>query len=195
MISVHHRILCGVAAVALVSGCAAAPEPPPPSPTGTTTSTTAPTAPPTVGSPVDVTPYAGGRACSLLTTRQVAELGFPGDATALFETRDDGPGCMWTRDDGNGPFEILSITISLTGDPLAARYRRSGDVKVFEEHTVRGLPSAATSDGLGDQCEVTIGTGNGQGIEILGHLVDDEDPELCDRLLTAAGWVIDAVQR
>jgi hypothetical protein len=48
---------------------------------------------------------------------------------------------------------------------------------------------------VGDHCEVIVDVGNGQGIAITGSLTTEPDPELCDRLVTSAEWVVDAARR
>jgi hypothetical protein len=135
-----------------------------------------------------------------LTVQQVTELGFPADTEIHDE--DDTRGCAWTRGDSKteASFALLAVTIHLTGDPLAAAYRENESPPqgtTFAARTVRDLPAVTLARGYSyDQCEVTVGAGNGQGIVILGHLVVGEDePSLCDRLVTAAELVVDAVRK
>jgi len=83
------------------------------------------------------------------------------------------------------------------GDPLAKAYQDNGpkEWSAFEEHTARGLPAVTQVPGEGERvCKVVVGAGNGQGIAIVGSL-GLEDPTLCQRLLTAAEWVVDAVRK
>ncbi|TDV46206.1 uncharacterized protein DUF3558 [Actinophytocola oryzae] len=164
-----------------------------------------PSVAPSVSRPVDLGPYYD-QPCSLLNAQQLTELGFPAD-DQIEDEQDGARVCAWSRDNSNtdASFTLLSISIYTTGDPLAAAYQKFNSDRAedkwqtiaFGEHTVRGLPAVTRGDrDDGSQCEATVGAGNGQGIVILGHLYTyNEKPELCDRLVTAAELVVDAVRR
>jgi hypothetical protein len=75
------------------------------------------------------------------------------------------------------------------------RVRTTNGGTTFEEHAVGGLPAVKMARGYSEsQCELIIGAGNGQGIVLLGELfVGEGETSVCDRLVTAAGYVVDAV--
>lgn len=204
----YARILQGLVLTgALVApGCTGTGAPPTPQESSidtTTTATEVPSAPPSVDVPVDLSSYS--QPCSLLTAQQLGELEFPSEASP--EQDGQSHRCTWHEDDRDqeAPFVIFAVTIHLTGDPLARVYqehhsRRGNEEQEwtsFEAHTVRGLPAVTLVRGLAEaQCEVIVGAGNGQGVVVFGSLSGRaEDPGLCDRLVTAAGWVVDAVRR
>lgn len=184
-------------ALTAVTGCTGPTDPPTP----TTTSQPSPQKPrpssaPDVGEPIDLRPYRR-HSCALLNAAQLQDLGLP---PQTFEGADAETGvCRWDADGRYG------LDLYVTGDPLAVAYRDSnlrldsGEWRwpLFEPQTIRGLPAVTHSTFDPETyCEVVVSTGNGQGIDISGSVLeDDADPELCDRLVTAAGLVIDAVQR
>jgi len=190
-----------VAAVAL-SACTAEPSPPPdttPPETSATSETARPTGPPPVAAPVDLGAL-GGHACAVLSGAQQAELGMRVAPTEAGET------CVWDQSErapGSGDQFGYVLGVDLAGDPLAEAYRRGDDRTgagqdytwaLFEPRSVRELPAVVRSlvDPAG-QCEVVVGTGNGQGISVKG-VVAPTDPDLCDRLVSAAELVVDAAR-
>jgi hypothetical protein len=210
------RTLLGlvIAAAATLSGCGETENPPPPPSTGPTTTssgTPVPSVPPSVSAPVDLTPYAR-HPCTALTVQQVTDLGIPSEEIKEVPTYEDGKRgehwlCEWTWDDR--PPELQSrrdtywLTVYVTGDPLAKAYQdnnsRRGEknsMRKFEEHTVRGLPAVARFNGEGEHaCAVVVGTGNGQGLELVANRGPVRDvPSFCPRLIAAAELIVDAAR-
>jgi len=110
--------------------------------------------------------------------------------------------CEWEHRSGSGTEQYAyEIRLNMSGDLLAEAYRESnepnhGDPKwvVFETRDIRGLPAVIRSlSTLDDHCEVIVGTGNGQSVEISG-VIGTADPTMHDRLVTAAEWVVDAAR-
>lgn len=180
-----------------LAGCAGPTTPPTPtSRPSTTTEAPRPTTAPEVAEPIDLRPHRL-HSCGLLSPGQLHDLGFPPQTS---EGADAESGlCKWNSD------YRYALTVYVTGDPLAAAYRDSnlrdnGEWRwpLFEPRTIRGLPALVHSRFPPPKsfCEVVVSTGNGQGIEVTGVVsTGDYEPGLCDRLVTAAGLVIDAVQR
>jgi uncharacterized protein DUF3558 len=190
-------------AILAVSGCSSS-EPATTAPSTTTSAQKAngrPTAPPAVATPVDLgslrrTP------CAALTSAQQKQIGFqavePGDHEGT--TADTGF-CVWQRkpesgkDDGYG----YRLTLSISGDQLAKVYAEASDPDghwtEFEPREIGDLPAVVGSVTTPEnQCDVVVGAGNGQGIEINGTIVPD-DPTLCDRFVQAAEWIVAAARR
>lgn len=203
------RIVPLLAALAVaVGGCTGdvgAERPPSSTVAGTTTSRPAssevsrPTIPPAVTEPVDLRSF-HAKPCATLTAEQQREVGFHQYDPVDHESSNSQFGvCVWRDNpepatDANYGYRLM---LHISGDPLAEAYAAGDDRamwSVFEPRQVRGLPavvrSLSTTD---DQCEVVVGTGNGQGITISGTIAAS-DPTLCDRFTTAAEWVIDAVR-
>jgi hypothetical protein len=212
-----RRIAPVIAVVALIiAGCTSEDNPNPGATTTTTTQaaptttakpsttseTSRPTNAPPVTDPVDLRRF-HEHPCAALTRAQQQEIGFrkydpvePEGANTQFGT------CVWLEepkagtDDGYG----YRLTVSMSGDPLAGAYAESNPHEgvnwvVFEPRQIRGFPAVVRSlTRPDDQCSVVVGTGNGQGIEVDGTITAD-DPTLCDRFVTAAEWVVDAVRK
>jgi hypothetical protein len=189
-------------ATAILTGCSSDNDvaPTPPATTEPTTSEIPrPTAAPPIETPVDLTPYRRPT-CALLTAAQVTELGLP-PQTLNGGTPESGI-CSWSTTEGG--HDLYTLDLLLTGDPLSEAYRRSNDrldsgkrvSELFEIRTIGGLPAVVTS--MRDPstfCAVIVGTGAGQGISITASIsFNDPDPELCDRMVTAAEWVIEAAR-
>lgn len=207
------RILAGLVFVAAttLSGCAETETPPPPpsrTSATTTSSTPLPSVPPPVNTPVDLTLYAS-HPCTVLTVQQLTDLGIPTEEIEELPTLAGREGqCVWDWYDR--PPELPSrldtywFTVYVTGDPLAKAYQDSNSrrgekdsVRTFEEHTVRGLPAVARFTGEGDyDCEVIVGTGNGQGFTLSAGPGPARDvPSYCPRLIAAAELIVDAARR
>lgn len=176
----------------------------PPAPATTTTTTVAeptrPTEAPPVADPVDLRPF-HSRACDTLTTIQQSQLGFPplvgNKANKVFGS------CEWEQRDSAGNLRAAYwVRLYIVKDPLAAAYRDSNDFiqpgeptwEIFEPRQVRGLPAVARSITPGGDCDLIVGTGNGQGMELGASDGGLDDPTMCDRLTTAAEWAIDTVR-
>jgi hypothetical protein len=206
--SMTARGLLGLGVIAtLLSGCGGTESrpAPPTSPTGTTTVSPPPSVPPPVSDPVDLGPYSRNP-CPLLNAQQLTELEIPEEHIESPEQETGAWYCMWSKNsDQESALVIYTVTVYMTGDPLSEAYRenRSRHDKnerqwpVFDAHTVRGLP--AVTKVVGDpetQCQVIVGAGNGQGVKVFGHLgLGIGNPDLCQRLVTAAEWVVDAVRK
>lgn len=181
----------------------------PPGSTGTSPGTTTPppgtsqeprpTSAPEVTDPIDLRSF-HATPCATLTPEQQQQVGFHQYDPVDHESSNSQFGvCVWRHNpqpatDANYGYRLM---LNVSGDPLAEAYAASNDRgtwTVFEPRQIRGLPavvrSLSTPD---DQCEVIVGTGNGQGITISGTIAAS-DPGLCDRFTTAAEWVIDAVR-
>lgn len=171
----------------------------------TTTSTTVPPTPrpteaPQVAAPLDLSPHRR-HSCALLSTSQESQLGFPTDDVSEGATLEEGI-CQWSTTEGRT--DLYTLHIYLTEDPLGDAYQRSNDRldsgkrvwEPFEIRTIGGLPAVVKV--MGDPstyCEVVVGTGAGQGIRMVASIShDDPDPELCDRVVTAGEWVIEAAR-
>jgi hypothetical protein len=205
----YRRIFSGVAAVAALAGCTPASPAEPPTPEPTTTSSTAtteasrPTEPPPVTAPIDIS-QAARHVCALLTEQEQLDLGLrrpPWQDLSPAEGTSDLLGtCTWSDPPGEHAGESYGYGIRLhtTDDPLAQAYRESGKGApdytwtVFTPRTIRGLPAVVRSiGGLDSSCHITIGTGNGQGIEIIGS---QRTPDLYERMVAVAERVVDAVR-
>lgn len=111
--------------------------------------------------------------------------------------------CEWARRDSSREPGLYTFTVYPTGDPLAKAYQdhnsrrgESDTVWRFEEHTVRELPAMARFTGEGDHgCELIVGAGHGQGFTLWAGATSVPDVGMCQRLVTAAELVIDAVRR
>jgi Protein of unknown function (DUF3558) len=173
-----------------------------PSSTGASSSTTTsppdrrPTNAPEVTDPIDLHPFYA-KPCATLTAEQQRQVGFNHyDPVDHESSNRQFAVCVWRHNPqpATGANYGYRLMLHVSGDPLAEAYGASGTWSVFEPRQVRGLPaivrSLSTPD---DQCEVIVGTGNGQGITISGTIAAS-DPTLCDRFTTAAEWVIDAVR-
>jgi hypothetical protein len=174
-------------------------------PSSTTTSPPAssqqprPASAPEVTDPIDLrSSYT--RPCATLTPSQQRQVGFHQYDPVDHESHNSQFGvCVWRHNprpatEANYGYRLM---LHVSGDPLAEAYAASNDRDiwpVFEPRQIRGLPavvrSLSTPD---DQCEVIVGTGNGQGITISGTITAS-DPALCDRFTTAAEWVINAAR-
>jgi hypothetical protein len=184
-----RRLLPSVTAALLVAGCGGAPAATPPRATRTTASSTTSSAPPTVAPtaalPVDLSP--GYRhPCATLTAGQQGRVGF---RPPMRETADESVGrCRW------GTSYVLELHPHT--DVLAEAYRNSGDPKwaVFEPREVHGVPAVVRAAAAGGgTCEVVVGVSRGQGV-VLGADTKPA-PGLCDRLVTAAGLVVETLRR
>lgn len=200
-----------IAAAATLSGCGETDTPPPPPSTGPTT-TSSGTPVPSVSDPVDLTPYAR-HPCTALTMQQVTDLGIPSEEIEEIPTNEDGKRgehwqCEWSWDDRppelQSRYDTYWLTVYVTGDPLAKAYQDMNShrgekypVWSFEEHTVRGLPAVARFTGKGEHaCKIVVGTGNGQGFELVANLGPAPDlPSFCPRLLAAAELIVDTARR
>lgn len=170
------------------------------SPAGTTSPATTsgssrPAVAPQVTEPVDLRPF-HARPCATVTSPQQNRIGL---RPLVDETTTDLSGfCEWEHRSGPGTEHYAyEIRLNMSGDLLAEAYRESNEPKwvVFETRDIRGLPAVIRSlSTLDDQCEVIVGTGNGQSVEISG-VIGTADPTMRDRLVTAAEWVVDAVRK
>jgi uncharacterized protein DUF3558 len=188
-----RRLVPVVAIVLLLAcfGCDPAPTTPPPAKDtrpaastaeSTTESAQRPTAPPPVADPVDLS--AGYRhPCATLTDAQQGRLGF---RPVPEERADESVGtCNWAKK--------YVLRLYPHTDALADAYRDSGEPKWarFEPRDVHGVPAVVRAAGNGS-CEVVIGVSRGQGVVVTGNA---GDAKLCDRLVTAAGFVVDTLRR
>lgn len=175
------------------------------SPPTTSTTTPRPTVAPPVTEPVDLRSLYD-HPCAVLTPAQRRQIGFrtfdpvePEGVNSKFST------CIWKKepkagtDDGYG----YTLTLFVSGDPLARAYAESNkhdeykqfDWATFEPRQLDGLPAVVRSlVSPDDECGVVVGTGHGHGIEISG-VVAHKDRTLCDRMVAAAEWVVDAARR
>lgn len=189
------RLFVPAVAVLTLAGCTGPTPPTPPAPTSTTSR---PADVPPVTDPVDLRSYYK-RPCATLTAAQQDRLGFrrpveetAGDYVAV---------CNWTSEDASHDYLLrLNVRFDLLVDAYETRDQRTPDGSpvwpLFEAHQVRGLPAVTHAfDTIGTHCEVIVDFGAGQGIAIAGSLSEKPDPKLCDRLLTAAGWVVDTIRR
>jgi len=194
--------LCVLAlAAAVLSGCTGNGEVAPTLTTGPTptSETPRPTVAPPIEVPVDLTPY-HRQPCALLTPEQTAELRLPPER--INGANGETGLCEW--DTVPGGDAIYSLTVFMTGDPLGEVYRRSNDrldsgklvSELFEIRTIEALPAVVTTmRDSSTYCAVTVGTGGDQGVLLTASVRPElSDPELCDRMVTAAEWVIDAAR-
>jgi hypothetical protein len=157
------------------------------------------TSAPEVTDPVDLRSFYT-KPCATLTPRQQRQVGFYQYDPVDHESHNSQFGvCVWRHNpqpatDANYGYRLM---LHVSGDPLAEAYATSDDRdtwSVFEPRQIRDLPavvrSLSTPD---DQCEVIVGTGNGQGITISGTITAS-DPTLCERFTTAAERVISAAR-
>jgi len=194
----HAFVAVFMLALGALAACDGGNEPrPTPTPTSTTDSPR-PTVAPAVHDALDLRPHRL-RTCALLTKSQVAELDFP-PQNSEGASREGGL-CEWFADrSGPGRTEtyLFNLHADVAGDPLAAAYRESNDAvgdrpvwQLFDERTVGGLPAVVRSrDDPAASCQVVVGAGNGQGITMSAS-TGGSDPRLCDRMVTAATWVVD----
>jgi hypothetical protein len=197
----------GILVAAMLLAACTTTEPPT---TRTTTSTTTKETPrstvaPEVPQPLDLQPHRL-HSCALLNAEQAADLDFPPQAREGANI--DAGTCEWElTNTESGQIEQYRyvLDVYIAGDPLAYNYRE-GDRRtsqgkwvwgLFEPRTIRGLPAVVMA--MGDPtkyCNVVVGTGGGQGIEISGvTTLGFEKPHLCESLVDAAGLVIDSVRR
>jgi uncharacterized protein DUF3558 len=179
-----RRLVPVLAAGLLLAGCGGDPAPatPPPAkdtPASTTTSAGRPTEAPPAADPVDLS--AGYRhPCATLTDAQQKRLGF----RAVPEERaDESVGtCNWAK---KYVLQLFPHT-----DPLADAYQDSNNSKwaVFEPRELHGVPAVVRAADK-SSCEVIVGVSRGQGVVISGSTAG------CDRLVTAAGLVVDTLRR
>ncbi|HEV7652865.1 MAG TPA: DUF3558 family protein [Actinophytocola sp.] len=201
-----RRFAPAVTVALLLAGCGGNPAPTTTPPTEDTRATTSPpagpaprptTAPP-IADPLDLGP--GYRyPCAALTAGQQNRLGL---RPRVAETADGSVGrCHWAKKDANHHYDYV-LQLHVRSDALTDAYQNSnsrdadGDPTwaVFEPREIRGLPAVVhASSARGDTCEVVVGVGPGQGVVLTGNT--DPDPALCDRLVTAAGLVVDTVRR
>ncbi len=184
-----------------------------PTATSTTSSTTTPppatshqprpTEAPPATDPIDLRPFYA-HPCATLTAAQRDQLGFH---PLVSESTEGSHGmCIWGQGPGpdNGARYGYRLRLHIHPDLLAQAYKDSNaldyhgnpQAATFEPRQIRGLPAVAQSPNPPDSfryCEVVVGTGNGQGIALVGD-AKDTDPALCDRLVTALEWVIDALR-
>ncbi|HEX2130374.1 MAG TPA: DUF3558 domain-containing protein [Actinophytocola sp.] len=136
--------------------------------------------------------------CSALTPRQQAELGFGPSPTERPSPHISA--CVWERSEtGQDRLPMYAYVLWLHGDddPLAEAYQDSSERawRVFAPRTIRGLPAVVrTNTDVSEHCQVIVGTGNGQGITMKA-IVEENDPGLCDHMVTAAELVVDAARR
>jgi hypothetical protein len=110
---------------------------------------------------------------------------------------------MWSSAVDSPDNALYTLTVFLTGDPLAKAYQDNKarqderEWTTFETHAVRGLPAVTQAPGNPESlCEVIVGTGVGQGFTISGYLsVQLEEPTLCERLVAAAELIMDAARK
>jgi Protein of unknown function (DUF3558) len=191
-----------VAAAMMITGCTGDDRADPaPTTTVTTTGTTSrPPGIPAVADPMDLRPFYL-HPCATLTTTQQNQLEL---RPRVRESAGDWAGmCNWARDDADHDYNYL-LVLDLRSDRLVDAYQRrdarepgGGPIwELFEPREVRGFPAVTRSFSThGDHCEVIVDTGNGHSIAISGSLRSELDPGLCDRLVTAAEWVVDALRR
>ncbi len=194
-----RRAALAVAVALMVAGCNGDPAGPAPSPT-TTNSTSRPTDVPPVADPIDLRSVYE-HPCAMLTTAQQNELGL---RPRVEESAGDGTGtCKWASED-TAPLYVYLLRLNLRSDLLVDAYGRrdardpDGDPiwALFEPREIGGLPAVTRAfSTTGDHCEVIVDVGNGENIAIAGSLETEPDPQLCDRLVTAAGWVVDSARK
>jgi Protein of unknown function (DUF3558) len=159
-----------------------------------------PTKTPEVVDPVDLRAFRS-KPCATLTPEQQRQVGFLHYDPVDHEGSNDSFGvCVWRHNPkpatpNNYGYRLM---LHVSGDPLAEAYAASNDRsvwQVFEPRRIRGLPAVVRSLSTPeDQCEVIVGTGNGQGITINGTIIRS-DPTLCDRFTTATEWIIDTIRK
>jgi hypothetical protein len=134
----------------------------------------------------------------------LAQLKIPTEEQNEFSNQDgESWYCEWSFDLSSRPPKLATynLTIYMSGDPLAKAYQdrysdRNEELPgTFEEHTIRGFPALREYSGE-FQCEIVVGTGNGQGFTMFGRRsLGLQDPRLCQQMITAAEWVVDAVRK
>jgi uncharacterized protein DUF3558 len=180
-----RRFVPLVAFTLLLAGCSGDPAPAPAKETPSATSSAAespkrPTEAPAIAQPLDMGPGAR-HACDTLTAAQQKQLGFR-------QGTENGGKCGWA----NG----YALQLRVDSDVLADAYAKSNDPEwgVFEPREVHGQPAVVRAAGTdGDSCEVVVGMAPGQGVVLTGKT--KPDPKLCDRLVTAAGLVVETLSR
>jgi len=179
-----RRLVPVVAAALLLAGCSGDPAPAPAKETPVTTSSAdespeRPTEAPAIAQPLDMGPGAR-HPCDTLTAAQQKQVGFQ-------HGTGKGEKCSWA----NG----YTLQLHVGFDALADAYKKSnnGD-EVFEPREIHGKPAVvhASSTG-GDTCEVVVGMAPEQSVVLTGET--KPDPKLCDRLVTAAGLVVETLSR
>jgi hypothetical protein len=200
------RQVSGILVATMIVAACTTTEPPTTTTTSTTTSETSrSTVAPEVPQPLDLQPHRL-HSCALLTPEQAADLDFP---PQTFEgAHIDAGTCEWeltNTESGQVEQYRYVLDVYMNGDPLAHNYRegnkRTSQGKwmweTFEPRTIRGLPAVVMA--MGDPtkyCNVVVGTGGGQGIEISGNTtLGFEKPNLCESLVDAAGLIIDSVRK
>jgi len=184
----YRRLAPLLAVVVVVAGCSGNPTEPPPPTTSTPTTTSA---------TIDLRPFYE-HPCTMLTAAQRRRLGFPprvreraGESASM---------CTWSQNDDDN----YLLSFNLGSDALAEAYKKKderdpdGELlwKSFQPQEIRGLGAVARSfDTIGSHCEVIVDFGGGQSISVTGSLLTAPDPKLCDRLVTAAGFAVDAARR
>lgn len=170
--------------------------------TTSTTEAPRPTVAPEVTEPISLDRLRR-HACAVLGPRQRNELGLgPVPPVEVANARIGS--CIWKRNEtgpDHPPMYAYVLSIHPSTDQLTDAYGESEDRSesgkyrlwpVFEPRTIRGLPAVIrTNTEIADTCEVIVGAGNGGSITMKGH-VEIDDPNLCDRMVTAAELVVDS---
>lgn len=200
------RKVSGILAATMILAACTTTEPTTTTTTSTTTSEKSrSTVAPEVPQPLDLQPYRL-HSCALLTSEQTTDLDFP---PQTFEGANiDSGSCQWEWENPEpDTFEhyLYALDVFVTGDPLALNYREgilrtsrgTWVWETFEPTTIRGLPAVVMAmDDPTNFCNVVVGTGGGQGIEVSGDTtMGFEKPNLCESLVDAAGLIIDSVRR
>lgn len=147
-----------------------------------------PDSPPPVEDPLDIRPFAGERACELLTAEQLEPLGYT-EPGLLFPFAEPFEGCQWSTDEA----DTLDVLPVADRDVLADVYAedRTG-FEVFEPFEVAGYPGIQRrrSD-LSALCEVTVATAVGQGVQIVLRERDRPPDEVCEHAVNAAAGALE----
>jgi hypothetical protein len=159
------------------------------------TSTSRPTVAPPVADPVDLRSVYT-HPCATLTAAQQNHLGL---RPRVKESVEGNVGqCQWAKRDANYDYYQYDLVLNHDFDLLAEAYQHSNDPMwtMFEPREVRGFPAVVESSSEPSGfCQVVVGLGGSQGIKIFGSQYVEPDPTLCDRLATAAEWIIDAARK